>query len=134
MSACGAGSRSEPAPVLDAEFACHVFYRSSVTKPPDNGEVVTVSKNGDVVRVEREQLEFKASYFDDPYDDGRALKLHVTEHGREVVNQLYQLPRDALPSNSFFRGGHGFTGLAYAYSVSAAEMQFWCEARALSTE
>jgi hypothetical protein len=116
-------------PPVDLEIACHVFYRDSVEKSPDEGETLILVSDGDVARVERAKLTFEARYSDDGFE-GRSLSIHVTEGGRAVGSHLYQLRRDAAPVNEF-EGGHGFTGLAYAYSAAGAEMQHWCEARVL---
>ena len=60
--------------------------------------------------------------------EGRFLKVSVSsiEDDREVTSQLYQLSKTGPPQNEF-HGGHGFTGLSYAYHpTSPSELQYWC--------
>ena len=74
-------------------------------------------------------LRFSAIYFDGEFSgEGRFLKVSVfsIEDDREVISQLYQLSKTEPPQNEF-HGGHGFTGLSYAYHPnSQSELQYWC--------
>jgi hypothetical protein len=75
-------------------------------------------------------LEFHAAYTDGRADGERALRVWVTPTGTDdvIVTHLYQLPADDGPTDQFV-GGHGFTGLNYAFDpVSGSELQYWCEA------
>jgi hypothetical protein len=116
-------------PAVDVELTCEVFFRSAVTAQLDQGEVVTLVADGDVARVERDPLTFEAAYTDDEFD-GRSVSIRITEGDRAVMSHLLQMARDRAPENQFV-GGHGFSGLLYAYSAEGAEMQYWCQARPL---
>lgn len=120
---------SIPGTPVDLEISCPVFYRDSVESPGDEGDGVTLVSDGDTGTVEREHLTFTATYLDDGFE-GRAVSIHVKEDGRAVMSHLLQIPRDRVPENQF-EGGHGFTGLLYAYASGGAEMQYWCTAHAL---
>jgi hypothetical protein len=122
------GTTTPGAPV-DLEITCSVFYRPSVEVAPDEGETISLVADGDVARVDRPNLNFVARYFDDEFE-GRSLSIGVSEGERGITSNLYQLKRDAAPANDF-EGGHGFTGLAYVLSSGGAEMQWFCQARAL---
>ena len=48
--------------------------------------------------------------------------------GEELSSQLCQMSKTERPQNEFI-GGHGFTGLTYAFhSTSRAELHHWCVA------
>lgn len=113
--------------------ACTTAYRASVSAPPGEQAVLLLDRENRQQMVAYEDLELLARLDDEAAVDrtGWTLRVVVRMVGEENVMQatLYQLPLDGLPINQF-RGGHGFTGLTYAYHpVSNAELQFWCEAR-----
>lgn len=125
-----AGPRRSPAPT--AGITCHVYYRAAVTQPIQDEVTLEFSLGGaqQGQQARFADLEFHASFFDDPYD-GRSLVVHVSRRdtGTEIVRQLYQIPRESLPRNQFL-GNHGFSGLGYVYHPeSGAELQFLLEAR-----
>ncbi len=125
MQGCGA-----PASLT---VACTTAYRASVSEPPSEQAVLLVDRENRQQTVAYDDLELLARLDDEATVDrmGWTLRVVVRMVGEDNVMQatLYQLPLDGLPINQF-RGGHGFTGLTYAYHpVSNAELQFWCETR-----
>ena len=109
---------------------CSTAYRASVTEPLTQSEHLRIEDEDSVDSMAYVQLELHARYSTGRTDNERALRLWVTPSGEdgEIVSQLFQLPPDSGPTNQFV-GGHGFTGLNYAYdSASGAELQYWCEA------
>ena len=127
MAACAA----DPAAVPRANnITCQTAYRSSSSVPIEREESVTFGDNDSAESVRFTDLTFHAQYSSGQMKNERALRLWVTESGEdsELLSQIYQLAQDAGPQNQF-SGGHGFTGLNYAYHPrSGAELQFWCSA------
>ncbi len=123
-----AGCRPTGAAALEVE--CQVFYRSSPAAGGFEERTLTLDSGDPAGSVEFDDLAFNAQYLDDAFE-GRALSISVTDPGtgRQHSAHLYQMDPERAPSNEFI-GGHGFTGLAYAYHpTSSAEMQFFCLAR-----
>lgn len=109
---------------------CSMAYRGSSSVPIEDEESVTFNDSSSTYQAIFKELTLHAAYSSGRDNQERALRLWVTENsaGRELFRQLYQLPQDAGPQNQFI-GGHGFTGLNYAYHpTSGAELQFWCTA------
>jgi hypothetical protein len=108
---------------------CHTAYRSSVTVGIELEQTLELSSIEKTQSADLGDLRFSAIYFDGEFSgEGRFLKVSVfsIEDDREVTSQLYQLSKTEPPQNEF-HGGHGFTGLSYAYHPnSQSELQYWC--------
>lgn len=119
LAACSspAGGRGIPGHVL-----CEVMYRHDGLTSNQSVKVTTA----DPQKVQFADLAFEARY-STPQTESPALAVTVvTPDGQPVVNTLYQLDRTRPPVNQF-AGGHGFTGLVYAFAPSGAELQFFCQ-------
>ena len=113
-----------------AAIVCSTAYRVSTSEPLTEVDSLRLPDEDSTQSMPYIYLELHAQYLSGQIDGERALRLWVTPTGEEeeIVAQLYRLPQDNGPDNQF-RGGHGFTGLTYAYDpVSGAELQYWCEA------
>ena len=132
--ACGE-SEPDDSPFADSGEAvpfsveCNTAYRSSVTVGIELEQTLELSSADNTKSVDLGDLRFGAIYFDGEFSgEGRFLKVTVSsiEDDREVTSQLYQLSKTKPPQNEF-HGGHGFTGLSYAYHpTSSSEVQYWC--------
>jgi hypothetical protein len=125
LAACAAASQS-PAKAI----VCNAAYRSAVTEPPGDVDSLRFDGDSEAQSLPYPHLELHGQYWSGEADNERALRLWVTPAGEEavIVSQLFQLPLESGPANQF-RGGHGFTGLNYAFDpASGAELQYWCEA------
>lgn len=115
--------------VVPLTVECHTAYRPSVTVGITLEQTLELSSTEDTKSVDLGDLRFGAIYFDGEFSgEGRFLKVTVfsIEDDREVTSQLYQLSKTEPPQNEF-HGGHGFTGLSYAYHpTSPSELQYWC--------
>jgi hypothetical protein len=110
-------------------IVCSTAYRVSTSEPLTEVDSLRLQDQDSTQSMPYIYLELHAQYMSGQADGERALRLWVTPTGEEdvIVSQLFQLSPDAGPDDQF-RGGHGFTGLAYAYDpVSGAELQYWCE-------
>ena len=120
------GSVGEVVPIA---VECHTFYRSSIAVTNELEQTLDLSSTENRKTVDLGDLRFAAIYFDGEFSgEGRFLKVSVSsiEDDREVTSQLYQLSKTEPPQNEF-HGGHGFTGLSYAYHpTSPSELQYWC--------
>lgn len=111
-------------------ITCHTAYRSGPGVPIEDEEIVNFGDREASARAIFRELTFNAAYSTGRNNQERALRLWVTDTGgsMELFRQLYQLPLDSGPSDQFI-GGHGFTGLNYAYHpANGAELQYWCTA------
>ncbi len=110
-------------------LTCETFYRSSVTRPLDDGPVLTLDRHGQTEEAAFDDLTVVAIHLDDEFEQ-RSLSISVREDGREdpLVNHLYQMEHGTSPANTFSTTGQGFTGLIYAYSSSGSEVQLFCSA------
>jgi hypothetical protein len=109
---------------------CHTAYRSGTGVPIEEEETVTFEDSDADASTPFSELTFHAAYSTGTSNRERSLRLWVTgnDSGMELFRQLYQLPLDSGPTDQFI-GGHGFTGLNYAYHPqSGAELQYWCTA------
>ena len=108
---------------------CHTAYRPSVTVSITHRQTLELSSVENTQSADLGDLRFAAIYFDGEFSgEGRFLKVSVSsiEEDREVTSQLYQISKTE-PPESEFHGGHGFTGLSYAYHPnSLSELQYWC--------
>ena len=115
-------------------LTCHAAYRDSVERGIQREETVELEPaSDDTIPFPDASIGFQYS-FDE--GEGAALVTTVTtREGREFHQTLYQLggggagdDLQLVELNSFL-GGHGFTGLNYAYPPgSDAEVQYWCAA------
>jgi hypothetical protein len=113
-----------------AGIICSTAYRVSQSEPLTEVDHLRFGDEDSTRSMPYIYLELHAQYTTGTTDNERALRLWVTPTGEEdvLVSQLFQLPEDSGPEDQF-EGGHGFTGLNYAYDpVSGAELQYWCEA------
>lgn len=125
LSACTAATTA-PA----HSITCHTAYRSAPTVPIEAEQTISFGTADQQQEVPYEDLTFHAQYSSGAADNERALRLWIsgTGHTAELHSTLFQLPIDSGPQNQF-AGGHGFTGLHYAYHPdTAAELQYWCTA------
>lgn len=117
-------------PPKAAAIVCHTAYRVSQSEPLTPEDTMRFDDEDATQSIPYIYLELHGQYSTGKTDGERALRLWVTPSGEEqvIVSQLFQLPPDSGPSDQF-NGGHGFTGLTYAYDpASGAELQYWCEA------
>lgn len=108
---------------------CRMFHRPAVTKVVRDGPVFRLSAARRIATGRAGQFRFRATAgAEPPGGDPRALSIRVwgRRSGRPVASTLHQFG-PAGPSNQF-AGGHGFTGLVYAYLPSGAELQYYCRA------
>ena len=118
LAACGGG---DGAFGDDEVLGCHVAHRASVEAAmAEEREVLLEAGEEEVVAAG--PLTWRATHSVDE-GEGRALVVRVEEAGRPVTSDLYQV-EEGLRNQ--FRGGHGFTGLRYAYASDGAEVQWWC--------
>lgn len=123
-------SAASPATPKAASIVCSTAYRVSTREPLTEVDRLRFGAEDSTQSMPYIYLELHGQYTAGKADGERALRLWVTPTGtdRVLLTQLFQLPRDTDPTNQF-SGGHGFTGLTYAYDpVSGAELQYWCEA------
>jgi hypothetical protein len=132
--ACGESEPDDSQSVSAGEIVplsveCHTAYRSSVTVGIELEQTLELSSAENRQSIDLRDLRFAGIYFDGEFSgEGRFLKVSVSsiEDDREVTSQLYQLSKTESPQNEF-HGGHGFTGLSYAYHPNTqSELQYWC--------
>jgi hypothetical protein len=124
LAGCGRAAGGERGAIV-----CSTAYRNAVTEALTGTDTLRFGEEDSEKSLPYLYLELHGQYWTGAADNERALRLWVTPSGEEsvIVSQLFQLPLESGPSNQF-RGGHGFTGLNYAYDpVSGAELQYWCE-------
>lgn len=106
---------------------CEVFYRSDPGQGLEAAPPIIFTGGSEQIDYKFEKLTFEAQLQDDQFE-GRTLYTAVInlETGDEISRQLFQFdPKN--PVENQFVGGHGFTGLNYAFhSASSAEMQYFC--------
>jgi hypothetical protein len=110
---------------LDIE--CQTFYRPSVEQEPGNGTAIRVGSRDDSGRADYTDMVFDVQLNKDP-GEGASLVLTGTAGGSGslILRELYQIDQAQGLQNQFV-GGHGFTGLVYAYHPTLpAELQFFC--------
>jgi len=133
LGGCAARAEGEPPPANPAfspAITCHTAYRAGVGVPIGGEDVFVLAQPGAQNRAVYKDLELLALYSSGEGEGGRALALRVTPVGSDqpLTAQLYQFAPGVAPQNEFL-GGHGFTGLGYAYHpASGAELQYWCTA------
>lgn len=123
--ACSSGGGERASAIV-----CTTAYRVSTSEALTGEDSVSLPDEDGTQAIPYIYLEFHAQYWAGRVDGERALRLWVTPTGEEdvIVSHLYQLERDRGPEDQFV-GGHGFTGLNYAYDpMSGAELQYWCRA------
>lgn len=140
MSSCGGATPTEESAARASAIVCSTAYRVAQTEPPTevdtmrltdaDADAAAAGGMGATAEMPYIYLTLHAQYWSGAADGERALRLWVTPTASEelIVSQLFQLPTESGPTNQF-RGGHGFTGLNYAYDpTSGAELQYWCAA------
>jgi hypothetical protein len=113
----------------DAEIICEVYYRAAAGMPLEQAPELVFTGVNEEQTAPFEELLLTGRYSVDT-GEGRAFSIAVSDPttGDEIARILYQLSPDGLRNQ--FVGGHGFTGLVYAYDpLSEAEMQFYCTVR-----
>lgn len=119
---CGGGDDDGSASSEAAPLTCHTASRPAVTEPIDDERVVELAAEEGAVH-DHGRLVWHAEHSVDP-GEGEALVVRVeATDGALVTSSLFQL--DGTPRDQF-RGGHGFTGLQYAYDPQGGELQWWC--------
>ena len=130
LAAC-AGSAAVPGGGAAGEqIVCTAAYRPGVGTTQMEEQTLTLAAPGAQESAVFADLTLQASSIQGEGEGGRALALRVTPAGSAdpITAQLYQIAANTAPLNQFV-GGHGFTGLTYAYHPqSGAELQFWCSA------
>ena len=122
-------SGPEESLVVEEAITCHAAYRSSAG-PIERETLLSLDKSGMSSDTTFSDMALQALYSRGEGEGGRALALRVTTVESEllIASQLYQFAPGIAPQNEFI-GGHGFTGLNYAYHpASGAELQYWCTA------
>lgn len=112
-----------------SSIVCSTAYRVSQSEQLTGVDTMTFQDEDTTLSMPYIYLELHGTYTAGRADGERALRLWVTPTGedRELVVQLFQFPEDDGPTDQFV-GGHGFTGLTYAFDpVTGAELQYWCE-------
>lgn len=130
LTGCSLGDHPPDPAARPATITCNAAYRSSTGVPIESEDSLTFSAADTTTSLPFADLVFHAQYSSGDLDNERALRLWISEPGSSAVlfSQLYQLPMDSGPRDQFI-GGHGFTGLNYAYHpTSGAELQYWCTA------
>lgn len=122
-------SGAEDLAVVNEAVTCHAAYRSG-PGPIERETVFYLDEPGQSSGTTFNDMALQALYSRGEGEGGRALVLRVTalESGQLITSQLYQFASNVEPQNEFV-GGHGFTGLSYAYyPAGGAELQYWCTA------
>jgi hypothetical protein len=124
-----AGSSATALRVGNLQIECRTAHRPTVTTAPRPGPVIRLSAVRRAVTARAGQFALRTTVGVEPGErDPSALSFRVwgRRTGKPVASTLHQFsgPR---PSNQF-AGGHGFTGLVYAYLPSGAELQYYCRA------
>lgn len=121
----------ETGEIVSLTVDCTTSYREQGSSPFAT-KVLTLSSAEPQATADLGDLRFDATYFSaEGSGEGRSLRVSVlvAESGAELSSQLYQMSKTERPQNEFI-GGHGFTGLAYAFHpTSRFELQYWCVAR-----
>lgn len=128
LAACDADDDSAGDDAGASAIVCSTAYRVSQQEPLTEVDTLRFEDADAEQSLPYIYLELHGAYSDGREDGERALRLWVTQTAEPepLVSHLYQLPEDGWPVNQFV-GGHGFTGLMYAYDpVSGAELQYWC--------
>lgn len=105
---------------------CEMFHRPAVTMAVRRGPRFELSDSHPAVTGPAGAFGFRATIGDEPGSKHEAISVRIwgRRSGKPVASTLHQFG-PAGPSNQF-GGGHGFTGLVYAYLPSGAELQYYC--------
>ena len=128
LGACSAGDDAGGDSADATAIVCSASYRVSVQEPLTEVDALRFEDVDAEQSLPYIYLELHGALSTGRADGERALRVWVTRttESEPLVTQLYQLPEGAWPEDQFV-GGHGFTGLTYAYDpVSGAELQYWC--------
>jgi hypothetical protein len=123
---------SAPVEPNPSTIVCTTAYRSSLRVAIEHEETFTVTLQNHLATVRYDDLTLQATYAAEGLG-GEALALSLrtttTDSSAQVASTLYQFSASQPPRNQF-AGGHGFTGLVYAFHpTTRAELQYWCRAR-----
>ena len=131
LAGCSTASITESVPPPEGStVVCEVFYRSDSSQSLQAAPIITFSEGNHSETLTFDRMVFAALFQDDEFE-GRALSIAITDLNTEgdITRQLYQFDRQNPVENQFV-GGHGFTGLNYAFQPgSFAEMQFYCSVK-----
>ncbi|MGE3962059.1 MAG: hypothetical protein AB7F65_10290 [Dehalococcoidia bacterium] len=129
LVACDSDGSDDAAGDVDASaIVCSAAYRVSQQEPLTEVDTLRFEDADAEQSLPYIYLELHGAFSDGREDGERSLRVWVTRTAEPepLVTHLYQLPEDGWPRDQFV-GGHGFTGLNYAYDpVSGAELQYWC--------
>jgi hypothetical protein len=117
------GSRS----AASVRIECHFGHRGSVTKRLETGPILRLSIRRRTVTARVGQFGVRLTTspsFDAGEPESLSVRIWSRRDGKAATSGLYQFgPRRPLNQ---FDGGHGFTGLVYAYLPTGAELQYFC--------
>ena len=121
-----AGSSAVASSEQVGRIDCTTAHRPSVTNSIRLGPVVRLSAARRARTVRLGQFALRATTGSEPAQvpSGLSIRVWGRRSGKPVASAVYQF-RPEGPSNQF-SGGHGFTGLVYAYLSSGAELQYYC--------
>jgi hypothetical protein len=121
------GSSAVASRVGTWRIECRLAHRPTVTTGPRPGPVIQLSAPHSAATVRAGLFGLRATAGIEPGESdpsGLSIRVWGRRTGKPVASTLHQFGR-AGPSNQF-TGGHGFTGLVYAYLPSGAELQYYC--------
>ena len=121
------GSSAVASRVGTWRIECRLAHRPTVTTAPRPGPVIRLSAPHSAATVRAGLFGLRATAGIEPGESdpsGLSIRVWGRRTGKPVASTLHQFGR-AGPSNQF-TGGHGFTGLVYAYLPSGAELQYYC--------
>jgi hypothetical protein len=111
------------------QIECRFFHRPEVTKDVRRGPVVALSSRRRDASGRAGPFGFRITTGVGPRQgepDDLSVRVWSRRSGRPVTSAIYQFG-GRQPANQF-GGGHGFTGLVYAYLATGAELQYFCRA------
>jgi hypothetical protein len=123
------GGAAESGQVSSLRIDCRFAHRPSVTVDVRPGPRIVLSSNRRRVGAFVGPFAVNATTGAMLGSEPGALSVRVSGRGsrKPVASTLHQFRADR-PVNQF-AGGHGFTGLVYAYLPRGAELQYYCRAR-----
>ena len=116
LAGCSISNISPEAPSPgNRTIVCEVFYRSTSSQSLQAAPLINFSEGSHSETLTFDTMVFEAHFQDDEYE-GRALSIAVTDldTGSDISRQLYQFDQQNPVENQFV-GGHGFSGLNYAF-------------------
>jgi hypothetical protein len=122
-----AGGAAADARGSSFQIQCQLYQRASVTHDPRKGPVFRLSAQRHTVSGRTGAFGFRATAGTEPGQispAGLSMRVWSSRTGKPVLGTLHQF-RSGGPRNEF-AGGHGFTGLVYAYLPGGDELQYFC--------